>query len=288
MKLQLDNISTDESNYLLKKLKEDGFATVNLDPLKLRAACDAIRKNLPTPDPQRINAGYSQGLENVLDEKSLEYFRGIANQICSYDFAKKYLWFPKVAGVDVLWSFFSYEVDTKLLTHAHLWHRDLDDPMGPQIKVMIPLVDTSEENGMFSACSKVVCELQRELQDERITFDRLGTNTYLQSDIVRVTDATMREHFNDKIVDFKTKLGEAILIDTNSCYHKGGLILKPDRERFLVQLTIGSPSHSWIPVTKQVKRFTTIRKKIINLGLKYKDSFDFTKRTKLLLSKKHF
>ena len=281
MNLRLESISKVDDNYISEKLASDGCLKVHLDPDKLKSACEMIRQKLPEKQYDVINSGYSQVLDNALNAEALRYFDEIARKLCSYSFVKRYLWFPQVAGMHILWSFHSPDVKAESLTHAHLWHRDLDDPMGPQLKVMIPLVDTSSENGRFSACSKAVCDLQEDLLDPRITVDHYGTSEYLWTDTVRVTDLTMRDSFGDKIVDFDTKLGDAVLVDANSCYHKGGLVLDPAADRILIQITLGSASHSWLTQTPFTRRFSKFRKKLASLGVRYRGTYDVTKRVKI-------
>lgn len=249
----------------------------------LAKACEAIQAKLPQKDESWVRQGYSQVITESLDPNLLAYFQKLSEALCTQSFTKSYLWFPKVTGIRVLWSFFDEETTKVSLTHAHLWHRDLDDPFGPQLKIMIPLMDTTIENGRFSVCSKAVCRLQQELRDSRISAAHYGTDEYLKTDTVRVTDSTMREHFQSQIGDIDTTLGEAVLVDTNSCYHKGGLITQPNRERILVEITLGSLSHSHVPASRTRRWFIKFRQLLIGWNIGYKDSYDVFKRKAVTL-----
>ena len=154
-----------------------------------------------------------------------------------------YIFRPRVLGVHLLKSMYCPETANAGPTRAFLWHRDLDDYFSPQIKVMIPMVNVSADNGMFSALEKRVCPLSHSLLDCSVSskFSFLD-----ESDSkCRIRDDVLRRHYNSSVVDFDASPSEAFIVDTNSVYHKGGMVLVEGLFRISIQITIGSALHSW-------------------------------------------
>ena len=80
----------------------------------------------------------------------------------------------------------------------------------------------------------------------------------------RIRDKVMRNNFSNYIFDFKAKVGEALILDSSLCYHKGGMVLNKGRYRINAQVTIGSCLHYWNDSKKIIR--SIIRKIILRGG----------------------
>jgi len=155
---------------------------------------------------------------------------------------KGYIFRPRFLGACLMKSMFCAETHASGATRAFLWHRDNDDLFSPMIKVMVPMVSVSRENGMFSALQNQVCSLDQKFLDNSTDSD---TSFVDQNDALgRVRDDVMRRHFGKYIVDFDASPSEAFVVDTSSVYHRGGMILSEDKFRINIQLIIGSSLNS--------------------------------------------
>lgn len=205
-----------------------------------------INFNLDQDDSLRetLRAGYSIPFRLPF-ELSLEILE-LGESLCKQPPISNYLRKPTLINILASYSIFDSLANTNP-THAHLWHKDFDDRR-PQIKVMIPFSPCSEENGCFKVVSKSVTpkDFIRDARMEKIRGDH--ENEYFRQDLVRVTDETMLELAADQIFALETdgSDGTAMMVDTNSCYHKGGLVKCPGQYRVMVQITIGEPTHMWL------------------------------------------
>lgn len=231
-----------ENNKVLKELSDHGFIKLILPKKRLHLLKDNIQKKLIDIDTDRkvIKDGYSQKITYCLGESDINFLNEIAEYLISQKSVKNYIFKPNLIQLSILYSTYNSEAK-KNPTHAHLWHRDADDD-GPQLKLMIPLVDKcNADNGQLSALSKSACHWTESFQDRGL-LKKLNTSTsnnYIKSDCVRLTDHVLRSAINSELFyDFSSNFGEALLIDTNSCYHKGGLILHENLYRILAEITI--------------------------------------------------
>lgn len=267
-----------ENDKVLKELFDHGFTKLILPIKRLHSLKDNIQKKLMglDVDCNVIKDGYSHKITYCLEESDITFLNEIAEYLISQKSVKNYIFKPNLIQLSILYSTYNGEAK-KNPTHAHLWHRDADDD-GPQLKLMIPLVDKcNADNGQLSAISKSACHWTESFQD-RALLEQINSSTlnkYTKSDCVRLTDHTVRRAINPELIyDFNSNFGEALLIDTNSCYHKGGLILRENLHRILAEITIGGISsklHADNSFAKKIyRRF--IRTLLLFFGInKYKD-----------------
>jgi len=236
------------NNDFISEFRKLGFCFIGLNPstlLELQSAAQS-KASFIDLDLNVIRSGASINITNIFSTEELSKLKEIALAITNSRLVKSYIPFPDLVGTSINYSIYDEEAFAHQ-THAHIWHRDADDCI-PQLKVLIPLVNTSKENGMFSFIPKNYTPWNVSLVDSTI-LDRLSTanNDFEKSDIARVSDEKMRSSkLSQYICDFESRVGEAVLIDTNSCYHKGGLIADKNNFRLLAQVTIGcSLTHMW-------------------------------------------
>jgi hypothetical protein len=240
--LSADNSSDINSDGYLD-LTTHGFVRYHLPKDLLSPIADNIQSALTNVvfDQNIVESGYSQIITHLLRPRDLQLFMSFGERLKNQLNLHKYLFLPKVIDVRATYSFYnSCAVNNP--THAHLWHRDGDDFL-EQIKIMIPLGDCSELNGRFSVLSKTESPWSIQFQDGLLSESLSeSNNTYRVSDSYsRITDRVFRSYFNkEKIFDFDSTLGDILVVDTNSCWHKGGLVTDPSQSRILIQITIGS------------------------------------------------
>lgn len=234
---------------LERKIKRDGFFLSSVQPDEILKYVETIQSQLSSLelDEDIIKKGYSQDISHLLTEDFKNYLISLVKPLLKLRYFRKIMPFPRLVSVLCVYSFFNKESITNT-THAHLWHRDLDD-FGPQIKLFIPLTPCSEANGQFSALSNTFAGWGDYLQDSSLV-NRNSSSTeteYAKSDALnRLTDNVLRSNAAPEyIFDFSAKVGEVLFIDTNSTYHKGGLVTDANQYRIMVQVTIGSITHSW-------------------------------------------
>lgn len=232
----------------LNDLKIMGMTLVTLPKqvLDLFEALEIAVHNAPK-DLTRINKGYSCIID--IPNHSLKILKTFGDNLVNSRVFKRYLFNPRLVAINLLYSAY----DPKAVenpTHAHLWHRDRDDH-GRGLKLMIPVTNCTADNGMFSALSAECVGFNNYLYDKKLIkkaemYGDMGDD-YKASDCVRLNDITIRSNFEGKVFDFQNSLGRALLVDTNLCYHKGGLVLKQGDYRIMIQLTFGSFTHSSLP-----------------------------------------
>lgn len=232
-----------------KKLKKHGFFLSAVQPDEILKCAETIQSQLRSLelDSEIIKKGYSQDISHLLTQDFKNYLTSLVMPLLKLRYFKKIMPFPRLVSIFCSYSFFNKESITNT-THAHLWHRDLDD-FGPQIKLFIPLTPCSEANGQFSALSNTFAGWGDYLQDSSLLNRNSSTtqSEYAKSDALsRLTDKVLRSNVAPEyIFDFSAKVGEVLFVDTNSTYHKGGLVTDANEYRIMVQLTIGSITHSW-------------------------------------------
>jgi hypothetical protein len=195
-------------------------------------------------DVAAVKSGYSQNVTHLVSAQFAQYLTSIAEPLLQLGYVKKILPFPKIIDINCSYSFYNKEA-VKNPTHAHLWHRDLDD-IGPQLKIFIPLTKCSESNGRFSCISHKYADFGDKLLDSSLINAEISEEYRATDPKFRLTDKTVRKNVpTNLILDFSSEIGDVLLIDTNSTYHKGGLVLEESEYRIMVQVTLGSITHSW-------------------------------------------
>lgn len=247
-----EKISRDQDRKKFQQMTERGFMVMKLSPTVLVQIRETLLEKIKThsdfhPDHENIRGGYSILANHLLDDEYRQYFRDFGDFLCKQKFVKDYVNFPKLVDISVLYTVYNAKA-AAAPTHAHLWHRDGGDSR-QYITIEIPLLECTAENGMFSAISKAVCPYEKSLRDRPLAtkYADMPANDYRFSDILyRLSDTTVRSSISkDHIFDFENEIGDALLVDTGRCYHKGGHILSPGRYRLMVQLAIGGLSHDW-------------------------------------------
>jgi hypothetical protein len=243
-KMTFSGIETLESG-----IKKDGFFLSAIQPDELLKYAEQIIGQISSLklDSNIIRSGYSQDISHLLTPDFKNYLSNLVKPLLRLKYFRKIMPFPRVVSIICSYSFFNDHA-IKNTTHAHLWHRDLDD-FGPQIKLFVPLTSCSEANGQFSALSTKFAGWADYLQDGQLV-DRINLSNeseYVKSDArSRLTDKVLRSNVAPELIfDFSASVGEILFIDTNSTYHKGGLVLEDNSFRIMVQVTIGSITHSW-------------------------------------------
>lgn len=232
----------------ISRFKKLGFCFIDLNPSALHELQTAALSKVSFIDIDLnvIRSGASINITDIFSTEELSKLQEIGLAITNSRLVKSYIPFPELIGTSINYSIYDERAFAHQ-THAHIWHRDADDCI-PQLKVLIPLVNTNKENGMFSFIPKNYTPWNESLVDNTIV-NRLSAedSDFVRSDIARVSDEKMRSSkLSHHICDFESRVGEAVMIDTNSCYHKGGLIADKDHFRLLAQITIGcSLTHMW-------------------------------------------
>ena len=207
-------------------------------------------------DEEIIKSGYSQNVTQLISPDFKKFLEQLAEPLLRSSYVRKIVPFPRV--IDVHCSVSVYNRDAvQNTTHAHLWHRDADD-LGPQFKIFVPLTSCDELNGQFSCLSTEIAGWGDQLLDQTLVekYSSLPDNDYRKSDASsRLTDRTLRSNVpSESILDFTSEVGDVLLVDTNSCYHKGGLVLTEGARRLMVQITVGSITHLWVRPPKGLPR----------------------------------
>ena len=232
-----------------KEIGTEGFFRTFVPDEELKSFAREIENRISeiSLDPSVIGAGYSQDISMLISPGFTKYLTSIAEPLLRNKWVKKNLPFPRIVNIMCSYSFFNEDA-VKNATHAHLWHRDLDD-FGPQLKIFVPLTPCNETNGQFSCLSNRIAGWKDLLLDSELIqkLESSPEDEYRKSDgSNRITDKTLRKSVPaNTILDFTSKIGDLLLIDTNSTYHKGGLILENGAFRIMVQVTIGSATHAW-------------------------------------------
>jgi hypothetical protein len=254
-------------NYcLINRLNKTGFSKINFPPNLIEGMCKSIKSRIEKAaalNDDAIEAGYSIPIIHLLSKDEIKLFKKLGKFLCKQEAVRNYMFFPSVIGVHAFYSRYSPKASINP-TRAFLWHRDADCHLN-QLKLMLPLNSCKETNGMFSALSKEACSRGDLLRDPELIkrSEKDENNESLISDaLYRMTDETARGHIKpDFFLDLKNHVGEALLIDTNNCYHKGGLVTKEGEYRILIQISLGSFIHTWhkdrLQIVKNLRKHAT-------------------------------
>lgn len=203
-------------------------------------------------DSEIMKKGYSQNVTQLISPNFKKFLEQLAEPALRNSYIRKIVPFPRVIDVHCLYSVYNRDA-VQNPTHAHLWHRDADN-LGPQFKIFVPLSSCGGLNGQFSCLSTEIAgwgdQLLHQTLVEKYSF--VPENDYRKSDALsRLTDRTLRSNVpRDSILDFTSEIGDVLLVDTNSCYHKGGLVLTEGSHRLMEQITVGSITHLWVKPPK--------------------------------------
>lgn len=235
-----------KEKYMLKEMYDKGFFKGKIEiNQKLKTLIEFL--NSYNFDFKRRNEeyGYSNDVYNLLPEhfqKELNYFA--LDLIKKNEWIKKYIFLPRLLSIQLLMTNYNEKV-LKNPTHAMLWHRDADD-LNHHLKVQIPFCKIDLGNGVFSCATKKICSINHKLVDKDFyEFCLTHSDEYKKSDKIRITDKTMYKYFKKEIYNFTGDVSDILFVDTNYCYHRGGLILEPNKKRILLTLTYGGLTHSW-------------------------------------------
>lgn len=232
------------------QLKRIGFIKITFPQNMIEEMCKSIRSridNCTTLTDDAIEAGYSIPIIHLLKKDEIKLFKKVGKFLCKQQAVKNYIFFPSVIGIHAFYSRYSPKA-CQNPTRAFLWHRDADCHLN-QLKVMLPLNSCTKDSGMFSVISKEACGRGDLFRDPELIkqSEKEKDNEGLISDaLYRVTDKTARKFINPEFfLDLQNTVGEGLLVDTNNCYHKGGLVTKEGEYRVLVQISLGSFIHTW-------------------------------------------
>ena len=246
---------------LTKKLIEHGFSYINSIKFDLNK-WEQLSCNLKGLDDLKILKKQTAGYSSLLDFSSLENFeidcRIFAQEVIKY--LPDNIHRPRIVGIQLLKTIYCEESARQGPTKAYLWHRDLDDIYYPQYKIIIPVTKNLSQNGAFSALSKKACKNHQELKD--LSQDSMMRFVDNSDRSLRIRFDTMEKHYSNYIHEFLADSGEAFVVDTNSCYHKGGFITEKGLNRINIVITIGSFLHSW---NKSIPLYRKLTKKCIKI-----------------------
>jgi hypothetical protein len=236
-----------ENFYILNKLLEKGFLKIVIPSVLIIRLRESLIRNIKDRlfSDESILAGYSIPITQYLNVNDLRILRDLGSFLCRQECIKRYIFMPSIVGLEASYSRFS---SASKPTHAFLWHRDADCHLN-QLKLMIPLVECEEVNGMFSVISREACNRENIFRDLELChrYELISNDDYRRSDyLYRLSDKTARNCISSEyFYDFENKIGEALIVDTNNCYHKGGLVTLEGKFRLLIQITLGSFIHTW-------------------------------------------
>lgn len=113
-----------------------------------------------------------------------------------------------------------------------MWHRDNDAVFG-QLKFFFILNNlNSDDGGLFYFIPKKYIPDFYKLSSKYLGNEK--TNPY-HLNRIKNYDIMNKYKLEDKIISFGTKNNEALILDTNDTYHKGGYIKNKDSIRIMIQ-----------------------------------------------------
>ncbi len=219
-------------------LRFSGFSHFFLPYAHLFSSLAVVEK-IPVLSPQM--PGYSATLDFTYFPDLRNTCFQVANNVIKA-LPVSFIMRPRVVGLHLTLSRFDPVTASSGPTRAFLWHRDCDDYYSPQLKIMVPMVYVSSANGMFSSLSKQVCPLSYQLID--VSSESVFRFLDDSDKQCRIRDDVIRRNYGGWICDFDAAPGDVFLVDTNSVYHKGGMVTDEYGYRVNVQITIGSCLHS--------------------------------------------
>jgi hypothetical protein len=204
-----------------------------------------VKNNYEKFSNDRESKGYSNDIYKYLPSNLKDYLKKFSLEILTKNsWIKNYIFLPRLLSIQVLNTSFNLKTFNNP-THAMLWHRDADD-LYHHIKVQVPLGKISKQNGIFSCADRKICSINHKLVDKELYNNSINSNDeYRASDKIRISDKKMYKYFKDQIYDFESNISDILFIDTNYCYHRGGLIIDQSKTRNLLTITYGGVTHQW-------------------------------------------
>ncbi|MDZ4677654.1 MAG: hypothetical protein SGI74_09115 [Oligoflexia bacterium] len=217
-----------------KNLKRDAIEIYKNDPvfkefalwLKSRIPESVIQKKREEMNKRTDELAYAETLELQLDEETR---LGILEFAMSAPVLNKVLpYFKIIPRIDT--AFVLYNIPKPDLggpEGSQRWHRDGD--IYKMLSLYICLTDLDENSGQYSAVSERNLNYHQAIPLERVDGDKsIWKNG-------RHSDSYLRKFVPDSdLVHLKGPIGTAALVDSASCYHKGGFC--KERERILFQI----------------------------------------------------
>ena len=223
-----------KNGYLQEKVKIDS------DFVKF---ADYIKKfQLPLNFSFAEKKGYPNDIFDILEKENKNFIVNFANEFKKRNnFINKVLISSSLLQIGVYKSYYNEDA-IRDPTHAMLWHRDFDDFV-PHVYVFLPLSKTDARNGALHYINKDICKENEILIDDELLKSLNKEDEYRYTDRVRVSNTTMSRHFKESIREFKGDIGDALFIDTNNCYHRGGRVLEKNLQRDMLVLSFGGITH---------------------------------------------
>lgn len=225
----------------LEQIKENGYCILKAFDFDntfkknvIDQASDHLINKIKVLQNKQLNFKSTVDISDLIPTEYKKKFIEFSEIIIKETNLNKYILFPKV--LDFTCRIANFDKNIKQATDAMLWHRDQDDYFS-QVKIFFPLTEVDDSSGMLSVANKKICDSQTILLDKDLYLQKNLPN----NDFLRIKDSTLRNLFSkDLFFDWKAKVGEVMLCDTNNCYHKGGYVLTPDKFRIMIQITVGN------------------------------------------------
>ena len=230
----------------LLQMNEKGFLKSKIDiDNNFEDLIYFVKNNYKKFNNDRESKGYSNDIYKYLPSNLKDYLKKFSLEILTKNsWIRHYIFLPRLLSIQVLNTSFNLKAFNNP-THAMLWHRDADD-LYHHIKVQVPLGEISKQNGIFSCADRKICSINHKLVDKELYNNSINSNDeYRASDKIRISDEKMHKYFKDQIYNFESNISDILFIDTNYCYHRGGLIIDQSKTRNLLTITYGGVTHQW-------------------------------------------
>ena len=127
-----------------------------------------------------------------------------------------------------------YNDQNKESMGAQMFHRD-SDSLQDQVKIFMLIHDIENDNGMFYFVPKNFINENYKLPFELNRLDMELQNKWRNYDETVLFYIKNKNKDESPIKKLQGLQGEMLYMDTGKVYHKGGYILEPHKERFLLQ-----------------------------------------------------
>ena len=230
---------------IINSIRKYGFYENSFEPSSsfYNFAEYIFKLKIPEKTVKNEEKGYSNELTHLLDRDKKKYIEEFAREFfLKNNWLNKILFYPRILKIEIFKAEFN-DIAKDNPTHAMLWHRDFDD-FFPQIKVFFPLQKVNIENGALCYAEKSICKINEIFVDEKLTGNLKFTNDFYRAeDKLRVSNEVFLKHFKKKTKIFEGNIGNNLFVDTNSCYHRGGQILKKGLQRNMMVISYGGITH---------------------------------------------
>ena len=170
----------------------------------------------------------------------------------------------KLSQFDIRYNFFN--ADSPIEYGPKMWHRD-NDSLFNQLKMFLVLNDLTDESGghFYFIPQKIIPSYKKiySYYKDNENFNKNDKNS-------RVKNIDIEEKYNLKnnIIKYGSDKSEALILDTNETYHKGGYIKNKGSYRILLQVIYEPAYLSISNYSKLYNNFIYRSLKIFLLGLK--------------------